>query len=176
MNPAIVNLALVILVTMTGMLLMLAAIRMVPVGHKGVLFRMGKLQRELKPGTAWVMPFVDQVMLVNLAEQTIPLPSDMTLKAGDKEFKVDGTFTCKIIEPIPAVMAAMQAQKDLADVVGEYVLEELRRFGVLAAVERTEQASAKTIEALNKHMSKPWQVKFTKLELTLEPVAQFVEA
>lgn len=166
MNPYI-YLIFVVLVTLTGMLLMLTSIRVIPAGHRGVLFRLGKLQKELQPGTRWVLPLIDSVMLVNLAEQTIPLPEVLTLTAGDKNYTVDGTFTCKIIEPIPAVMAANQAQKDLAETVGEYLLPELKQIGVPALLDRPEQMQKQVIQALNDRMSRAWQVKFTKLDLKL---------
>lgn len=165
-NPYI-YLILVVLVTLTGMLLMLTSIRVIPAGHVGVLFRLGKLQKELQPGTRWVMPLLDQVMLVNLGEQTIPLPDTLTLTSGDKTYKVEGTFTCKIIEPIPAVIAANQAQKDLAETVGEYLLPDLNQIGVPALLDRPEQMQKQAIQSLNDRMSRAWQVKFTKLELNL---------
>ncbi len=166
MNPYI-YLIFVVLVTLTGMLLMLTSIRVIPAGHRGVLFRLGKLQKELQPGTRWVLPLIDSVMLVNLAEQTIPLPGGLTLTAGDKNYTVEGTFTCKIIEPIPAVMAANQAQKDLAETVSEYLLPELQQIGVPALLDRPEQMQKQAIQALNDRMSRAWQVKFTKLDLKL---------
>jgi regulator of protease activity HflC (stomatin/prohibitin superfamily) len=164
MNP-IINLALVVLVTLTGMLAMLASIRKIPPGYRGVLFRFGRLVKELPSGTAWVLPLIDSVMLVDLGEQTIALPDELTLTVGDKQYNVEGSFSCKIVAPIPAVMAAMQAQKDLAVVVGERLLDEIKRLGALAAMERPEHAQQWALESLNQNMSPAWQVKFTKLEL-----------
>jgi len=161
------NLALVILVTMAGMLFMLAAIRKIPPDHRGVLFRFGRLVKELPAGTAWVMPLMDSVMLVNLSEQTIPLPSDLELAAGDKQYKVEGTFTCKIVQPIPAVMAAMQAQQDLSIVVGENLIDQLKHMGVSAIQDRPAQAERWAIETLNEQMSQAWQIKFTKVDFKL---------
>ena len=168
MNP-FANLALVVLVTMAGLLLMLAAMRKVPDGHRGVLFRFGRLVKELQPGMTWVFPFVDNVMLVNLSEQTIGLPDDLEIASGDKHYKVEGSFTCKIVKPIPAVMAAMQAQKDLAIVVGDNLLIELKQMGAAAILDRPEQAEKWMLDALNEGMSSAWQVKFTQVDFRLVP-------
>ncbi len=161
------NLALVILVTMTGMLLMLAAMRRIPVGYRGVQFRLGRLVKELPPGLAWVVPLADSVMLVNLGEQTIALPAGLTLSSGHQQYRVEGSFTCRIIEPIPAVMAATQARQDLAVVMGEQILAEIKQLGAAAAFERPAQAQQQVLDALNAKMSAAWQLKFTKMELTL---------
>jgi hypothetical protein len=166
MNPY-AYLALVVLLTLAGLLLMLAAMRKIPEGHRGVQFRMGRLVKELPPGMAWVMPLIDSVLLVDLNEQTIPLPAGLTLAVRDKHYEVGGSFTCKIVAPIPAVMAAMQARQDLAMAVGERVLAALKRMGPAAVVERPAQAQTWVLEALNDQMSQAWQVKFTKLDLTL---------
>ena len=160
-------LAFVVLVTLTGMLLMLTAIRKIPEGHRGVLFRAGKLVKELQPGTAWVLPLLDSVMLVNLSEQTIALPADLSVSTNDKTYTVEGSFTCKIIQPVPAVMAALQARKDLAVVVADHLLAELKRLGVPAALDRPEQAEQWALDALNAQMSRAWQVKFIRVEFRL---------
>src|SRR5574337_93393 len=162
MNP-FVYLALVVLVTLAGMLLMLAAIRKIPAGYLGVQFRLGRLVKEVPPGTAWVMPLFDSVMLVDLEARTISLPSDLAVSNGGKQYKVEGTFTCRIIEPIPAVMAAMQARQDLAVVVGNHLLDEVKRMGTNSVAERPEQAQQWALDALNDRMSQAWQVKFTRV-------------
>ena len=166
MNP-FANLALVVLVTIAGLLLMLSAMRRIPVGHRGVQFRLGRLVKELPPGNAWVVPLLDQVMLVNLNEQTIALPADLILAVGDKQYKVEGDFTCKIVAPIPAVMAAMQARQDLAVVVGGQLLDELKRMGAGAVIDRSTQAQQWALEALNTKMSSAWQLKFTQITFKL---------
>jgi regulator of protease activity HflC (stomatin/prohibitin superfamily) len=166
MSP-FVNLALVVLVTVAGLLLMLAAMRKVPDGYRGVLFRFGRLVKELPPGMAWVFPLIDQVMLVNLGEQTIDLPPDLEITSGDQRYKVEGSFTCKVVKPIPAVMAAMQAQQDLAIVVGHNLLAELKQMDVTAILNRPDQATKWALEALNSGMSSAWQVKFTNLDFRL---------
>lgn len=165
---AVAYLALVVLVTLAGLLAMLSSIRKIPEGFRGVQFRLGKLVKELQPGTAWVLPLVDSVMLVDLSEQTIPLPADLRL-GGEKEYKVEGTFTCKIVKPIPAVVAAMQARQDLAVVVGGTLLTELKRMGAAAILDRPAQAQRWALDALNEQMSNAWQVKFTGVEIKLLP-------
>ncbi len=64
-------------------------------------------------------------------------------------------------------MAALQAQKDLAVVVADHLLAELKRLGVPAALDRPEQAQQWALDALNEQMSHAWQVKFTKVEIRL---------
>lgn len=164
-------LGLVVLVAMTGMLFMLMAIRKIPAGYRGVLFRMGRLVKELPPGTAWIVPFLDSVMLVNLSEQTFALPSGLTYSNGGGRFKVEGSFTCKIVEPIPAVMAAMQAQQDIAEVVGNKLVNEIKAMGSAAVLDRPAQAQQGALEALNEKMSRAWQLKFTKVDFRLTHLA-----
>lgn len=158
--------AVIVAVTMSGLLFMLTSIRRIPEGHRGVLFRMGRLVKELPPGTAWVVPLFDSVMLVNLSEQTFALPPDLTISNGEK-FRVEGSFTCKIIQPIPAVMVAMQARQDIADVVGNKLVDEIKLMGSSTAIERPAQAQEWALDALNQKMSAAWQLKFTKVEFRL---------
>jgi hypothetical protein len=91
----------------------------------------------------------------------------LELAAGDKQYKVEGTFTCKIVQPIPAVLAAMQAQQDLSEVVGKNLVDELKQMGVSAIQDRPAQAEKWAIDTLNEQMSQAWQVKFTKFDFNL---------
>lgn len=160
--------ALLVLAALAGLLLMLMSIRKVPEGSRGVLFRMGRLVKELPPGTVWLLPFLDSVMLVNLGEQTFALPPGLTCSNGGR-FKVEGSFTCRIVAPIPAVMAAMQARQDIAEVVGGKLVDEIKAMGPAAAMDRPAQAQDWMLEALNEKMSPAWQLKFTKVEFRLVP-------
>ena len=160
---------LIVLVAAAGLVLMFASLRKIPVEHRGVLFRFGHLVKELPPGNAWVVPFADQVLLVDLREQTFPLPPDLVLSA-DRQYAVKGQFTCKVVAAIPAVMAARQAQEDIVKVVADKLVAEIKNMGVAAALDRPAQARQWALEALNEQMSRAWQLKFTKVEFTLAPV------
>jgi len=168
----ITYIAFIIAITLTGLLLMIAAVRKIPEEHRGVLFRFGRLVRELPAGTAWVWPLIDQVMLVDLRQQTFSLPADLTLGADSQNNVVTGEFTCMVMAPIPAVMAAMQARQDVADAVGKTVLAELDKMGSAFATDQPAQAQERMLSALNEQMSRAWQLRFTKIEFTLTP-AQF---
>ena len=157
---------LIVLVAAAGLVLMFASLRKIPPEHRGVLFRLGQLVKELPPGVAWVLPFLDQVMLVDLREQTFSLPADLVLTA-DKQYAVKGQFTCKVVAAIPAVIAARQAQEDIVKVVADKLLTEIKNMGVAAVQNRPAQAQQWALEALNEQMSRAWQLKFTKVEFTL---------
>ncbi len=159
---------LIVLVAAAGLVLMFASLRKIPVEHRGVLFRFGRLVKELPPGNAWVLPFLDQVLLVDLREQTFSLPPDLMLSA-DRQYAVKGRFTCKVVAAIPAVMAARQAQEDIVKVVADKLMAEIKNMGVAAALDRPAQARQWVLEALNEQMSRAWQLKFTKVEFTLIP-------
>ena len=165
----ITYIAFIIAVTLTGLLLMISAVRKIPDEHRGVLFRFGRLVRELPAGTAWVWPLIDQVMLVDLREQTFPLPADLTWAVDSENFAVKGEFTCQVMAPIPAVMAAMQARQDVADAVGKTVLAELKKMGRAFATDQSAQAQERVLYALNEQMSRAWQLRFTMVEFVIKP-------
>lgn len=167
----ITYIAFIIAVTLTGLLLMISAVRKIPDEHRGVLFRFGRLVRELPAGTAWVWPLIDQVMLVDLREQTFPLPADLTWAVDSENFAVKGEFTCQVMAPIPAVMAAMQARQDVADAVGKTVLAEINKMGRAFATDQPAQAQERMLAALNEQMSRAWQLKFTKVNFRLSRLA-----
>jgi len=160
--------AIVVAVAMTGTIFMFASLRKIPPDHRGVVSRFGRLVRELEPGNRWVIPYIDQVMLVDLREQSFALPPDLSFSDRDvKRYRVTGKFWCKVVAPLPAVMAAQQAQRDFVEVVGEKLLAEIKRIGAATAMGNPAQAQQRALDALNAQMSRAWQLQFTKVEFTL---------
>jgi regulator of protease activity HflC (stomatin/prohibitin superfamily) len=151
------------------MLFMLTSLRKIPDDSRGVVFRFGRLLRELEPGTRWVIPLLDQVMLVNLNEQTFQLPSGLIVSDSAGKCEVQGSFTCKIIEATPAVIAAMQAQQPIERTVGDNLVLAIQEMGVQTARE-SKQAQGRALDMLNAQMSRAWQLKFTKIEFKLEAI------
>ncbi|MBI5051972.1 MAG: SPFH domain-containing protein [Chloroflexi bacterium] len=163
----VLYLALLIGIAVLGMLFMLTSLRKIPDNSRGVVFRFGRLLRELEPGTRWVIPLIDQVMLVNLDEQTFQLPSGLTVSDSSGEYEVWGRFTCKIMDATPAVIAAMQTQQPIEQTVGDNLVMAIQEMGVQTARE-SKQAQGRALELLNEQMSRAWQLKFTKIEFRLK--------
>ena len=158
--------ALLLGVTVLGLMYMLAALRKIPDDHCGVVFRFGKMSREIQPGTRWVIPLIDQVMLVDLREKIFNLPDDLVVSDSTGNYVVSGNFTCKVVAPTSAVMAAMQAQQPIEQIVGNNLVVAIQEMGVQTARE-SKQAPARALDLLNEQMSRAWQLKFTKIEFLL---------
>jgi regulator of protease activity HflC (stomatin/prohibitin superfamily) len=163
----VLYLALLIGIAVLGMLFMLTSLRKIPDDSRGVVFRFGRLLRELEPGTRWVIPLLDQVMLVNLNEQTFQLPSGLIVSDSAGKCEVQGSFTCKIIEATPAVIAAMQARQPIERTVGDNLVMAIQEMGVQTARD-SKQAQGRALDMLNAQMSRAWQLKFTKIDFTLK--------
>ena len=162
----VLYLALLIGIAVLGMLFMLTSLRKIPDDSRGVVFRFGRLLRELEPGTRWVIPLLDQVMLVNLNEQTFQLPPGLIVSDSVGKCEVQGSFTCKIIEATPAVIAAMQARQPIERTVGDNLVMAIQEMGVQTA-RNSKQAQGRALDMLNAQMSRAWQLKFTELEFSL---------
>lgn len=165
----VLYLALLIGIAVLGMLFMLTSLRKIPDGSRGVVFRFGRLLRELEPGTRWVIPLLDQVMLVDLNEQTFQLPAGLAVSDSTGKYEVRGSFTCKVIDATPAVIAAMQAQQPIEQTVGDNLVIAIQEMGVQTARE-SKQAQSRALEILNEQMSRAWQLKFTKVEFRLKSI------
>jgi regulator of protease activity HflC (stomatin/prohibitin superfamily) len=165
----VLYLALLIGIAVLGMLFMLTSLRKIPDNSRGVVFRFGRLLRELEPGTRWVIPLLDQVMLVDLNEQTFWLPKGLVVADNTGKYEVQGSFICKIVEATPAVIAAMQAQQPIEQTVGDNLVMAIQEMGVQAARD-SKQAQGRALDVLNETMSRAWQLKFTKVEFKLKPI------
>ena len=84
-------------------------------------------------------------------------------------YEVQGSFTCKIVEATPAVIAAMQAQQPIEQTVGDNLVMAIQEMSVQTARD-SKQATGRLLDMLNDQMSRAWQLKFTKIEFRLKPV------
>jgi hypothetical protein len=81
-------------------------------------------------------------------------------------YEVQGSFTCKIIEATPAVIAAMQARQPIEQTVGDNLAMAIQEMGVQTARD-SKQAQDRALNVLNETMSRAWQLKFTKVKFSL---------
>lgn len=114
--------------------LLVASIRIVQEYERGVIFRLGRVSGGPRgPGLFFVIPFIDQMVKVDLRVITMDIPPQDCITKDNVTVRVNAVVYFRVIDPVKAVVnirnftqaTAQIAQTSLRSVVGQRELDEL---------------------------------------------------
>src|SRR3989337_671251 len=109
-----------------------ASVRVVQQIERGVVFRLGRAQQELRrPGLTMLIPIVDRMQRVNVQVVTMPVPAQDGITRDNVTVRVDAVVYFKVHDPIRAVVQvqdyefaiAQVAQTSLRSIIGKSELD-----------------------------------------------------
>ena len=111
-----------------------ATVRVVKQVERGVVFRLGRAQPQLRrPGMTLLVPAVDRMTRVNVQVVTMPVPAQDGITRDNVTVRVDAVVYFKVINPLRAVVEvqdygfaiAQVAQTSLRSIIGKSELDDL---------------------------------------------------
>src|SRR5215471_15680262 len=144
---------------------MLGFVRIMREYERGVMFRLGRLLDPPRgPGVVWKIPFVDQLVKVDLRTITLNIPPQEVITKDNVPVRVNAVAYFRIVNPKDAIvqvenyMAATSqiAQTTLRAVLGQHVLDEL--------LSEREKINAILQEIIDGSTG-PWGIKVTIVEV-----------
>ena len=112
----------------------LSTVRVVKQIERGVVFRLGRAQPQLRrPGLTLLVPAVDRMTRVNVQVVTMPVPAQDGITRDNVTVRVDAVVYFKVINPLRAVVEvqdygfaiAQVAQTSLRSIIGKSELDDL---------------------------------------------------
>src|SRR5690348_7316894 len=160
----------VLLFVLAALLVLVAAglagsIRVVKQIERGVVFRLGRAQRDVRrPGPTVLIPFVDRMRRVNMQVVTMPVPAQDGITRDNVTVRVDAVVYFRVIDPMAAVVEvqdyqfaiAQVAQTSLRSIIGKSELDDL-----LANRERLNQG----LEVMLDSPATPWGIEIDRVEI-----------
>jgi regulator of protease activity HflC (stomatin/prohibitin superfamily) len=110
------------------------SLRVVRQIERGVVFRLGRAQRDLRrPGLTTIIPVVDRLKRVNVQVVTMPVPAQDGITRDNVTVRVDAVVYFKVIDPLRAVVEVQDygfaisqvAQTSLRSIIGKSELDDL---------------------------------------------------
>ena len=109
-----------------------AALRIVNQYEKGVVFRLGRVQRVREPGLRVIIPVVDRLRKVSLRIVTMPIQSQGIITKDNVSIDVAGVAYFQVVDAVKSVVAIENvaaainqiAQTTLRNVVGQHTLDQ----------------------------------------------------
>ena len=154
--------------SLVGLLLVLmllgAAVKVVPEYQRAVLFRLGRLVGGKGPGLILVIPVVDRVLRVDLRVVTLDVPVQEVITRDNVPIKVNAVVYFRVMDPSRSmvdvenyIMATSQlSQTTLRSVIGRSELDE-----VLSARDKINLELQQIID----ERTDPWGIKVSAVEV-----------
>jgi len=132
--------------------------------ERGVFFRLGRLLDTRGPGVVWKIPFVDQIVKVDLRTITLNIPPQEVITKDNVPVRVNAVAYFRIVEPKDAIVqvenfmvaTSQIAQTTLRSVLGQHVLDEL--------LSEREKINA-ILQAIIDEATGPWGIKVSIVEV-----------
>src|SRR5690349_4770177 len=154
-----------VVVVFLFVLFLISAIRVAREYERGIVFRLGRLLPEPKgPGLFLLIPFVDQIVKVDLRTITLNIPPQEVITKDNVPVRVNAVAYFRIVEPKDAIVqvenfmvaTSQIAQTTLRSVLGQHVLDEL--------LSEREKINA-ILQTIIDEATGPWGIKVSIVEV-----------
>lgn len=149
-----------------GFLLVLiaASLKVVQQYEKGVVFLLGKVIGEKKPGLRWIWPIIENIRKVSLRIVTMPIPSQKIITKDNVSIDVAAVAYFKVVDATKSIIAIQDvysavnqiAQTTVRNIVGQFRLDEV--------LSDTAKINEQISEIIDTH-TEPWGVVVTTVEI-----------
>ncbi|HEY6736447.1 MAG TPA: slipin family protein [Candidatus Saccharimonadia bacterium] len=145
--------------------ILLTGLRIVQQYERGVVFRLGRVQRTVQePGLRLIIPFIDVMRKVNMRIITMPIPSQKVITKDNVSIDVAAVAYYRVVEPVKSlvaidnVMVAINqiSQTTVRNIVGQHPLDE-----VLANTDKINELVKNILETTIEQ----WGVELSRVEL-----------
>ncbi len=144
--------------------------------QKGLVERLGKYQRTVDSGLTIIIPFLENLMKVDMREQVVDVPPQDVITKDNVAVQVDAVVYFEITDPVKVkynvanfyLAATKLAQTNLRNLIGDLALDE--------SLTSRETINAKLRQVLDDATDK-WGARVTRVELQrIEPPVDVTEA
>ncbi|MDQ1492004.1 MAG: hypothetical protein QOJ23_4518 [Actinomycetota bacterium] len=153
-----------VVIAVLGLLTLALSLRVVQQYEEGVLFRLGRVVGQKKPGLVMIVPLIDVLRRVSLRIVTMPIQSQGIITRDNVSVDVSAVAYYRIVDATKAVVAIENvasainqiAQTTLRKVVGQHTLDE-----TLAETDRINVSIREILDV----QTEDWGVVVTLVEL-----------
>ena len=131
-NVNVLVLVLLFVIVIFALVTLAKAARTVKQYEKGLITRLGKFHAIAQSGLTFILPFVDDIVRVDMREQVITVPPQKLITKDNVTVEVDAVVYYKVIDPVKSQYEVQDfgyacttlAQTNLRNLIGDRTLDE----------------------------------------------------
>src|SRR5574337_1349854 len=147
-----------------GILLLFAAIKILPEYQRGVVLTLGRYTGTKGPGLVLLVPFVQRMIRVDLRVTVMDVPPQDVISRDNVSVRVNAVVYFRVVEPDKSVLqvenflqaTSQLAQTRLRSVLGQHELDEILS---------QRDSINHTLQAILDEATDPWGIKVANVEL-----------
>src|SRR5229473_913470 len=132
MDTSMLFLTFLVVFAMFGLIAFAKGARTVKQYEKGLITRLGKYHAMAPSGLTFIVPFVDDIVRVDMREQVITVPPQKLITKDNVTVEVDAVVYYKVIDPVKSQYEVQDfgyacttlAQTNLRNLIGDRTLDE----------------------------------------------------
>ncbi len=164
------------IVLILAAVLLFSAVKVLREYERAVVFTLGRFQKVKGPGLVLLIPFLQQMVRVDLRIQVIEIPTQDVISRDNVSMKVDAVLYFKVVNPEHAIIQVqsylpatnMLAQTTLRAVLGQHDLDEM--------LSERKKLSA-DVQSILDAQTETWGIKVSNVEIrTVELTENMVRA
>ncbi len=158
------ELSILLAIVVLAVVILSAAIKILPEWQRGVILRLGRLRPIKGPGFVLIIPIIDRIIRVDLRVVTLDVPQQRVITRDNVSVEVDAVVFYRVIDPAKSVVAVENFQRaaffitqtTLRDVLGQSELDDL--------LARRETINQK-LQVIIDEATEPWGIKIGRVEV-----------
>jgi regulator of protease activity HflC (stomatin/prohibitin superfamily) len=159
-----------------GFILITSSVKILREYERGVVFTLGRFWKVKGPGLVLMIPFVQEMVRVDLRIQVIEIPTQDVISRDNVSMKVDAVLYFNVVNPERAIIQVqnyrpatnMLAQTTLRAVLGQHDLDEM--------LSERKKLSA-DVQSILDSQTETWGIKVSNVEIrTVELTENMVKA
>jgi regulator of protease activity HflC (stomatin/prohibitin superfamily) len=164
------------IVVLLAFVLAIASVKILRQYERAVVFTLGRFQSVKGPGLVLLVPFIQEMVRVDLRIKVIEIPSQDVISRDNVSMKVDAVLYFNVVNPERAIIqvqaylpaTSMLAQTTLRAVLGQHDLDEM--------LSERKKLSA-DVQSILDNQTETWGIKVTNVEIrTVELTENMVRA
>jgi regulator of protease activity HflC (stomatin/prohibitin superfamily) len=170
------SLSIIPAVSVVALILIMTSVKILREYERAVVFTLGRFQRVKGPGLMLMIPFVQEMVRVDLRIRVIEIPSQDVISRDNVSMKVDAVVYFNVVNPERAIIQVqnylpatnMLAQTTLRAVLGQHELDEML----------SERKKLSTdVQSILDTQTETWGIKVSNVEIrTVELTENMVRA
>jgi regulator of protease activity HflC (stomatin/prohibitin superfamily) len=173
---SVLSMAILPIIFIFTAIVVFASVKILRQYERAVVFTLGKFQGVKGPGLVLLIPFVQEMVRVDMRIQVIEIPTQDVISRDNVSMKVDAVLYFKVVDPERAIISVqnympatnMLAQTTLRAVLGQHELDEML----------SERKKLSTdLQAILDTQTETWGIKVSNVEIrTVELTDNMVRA
>lgn len=154
-----------IILFIAAVILVAAAVRVVPEYQRLVVFRLGRvLEKPKGPGLVFLWPFIDLPRTVDLREQIREVPHQVSITKDNAPISIDFLWYFKVIEATPSVVAVVNFEQSAAGMATTTLRSVIGGIALDEVLSQRENINT-TLRTKLDEVTERWGVKVTNVEI-----------